>query len=196
MSISKKSPQNTYQFVFLTWTMVTFFSFLLSLIWIEIGEPPDLKIIQGMIGGTIIGSFQALILSRFFPHAWLWILATLIPWGLMGGSQFGVMGWFVPRTELIMIRLQTGLILGGITGVWLGLWQWWVLKPILSNSYLWIIFNGISWSLGLALGWVIGGILLLKTNLFLGEVIGLAIAWLLIGLQTGIGLGYLLRMEN
>ena len=193
-----KSSDNkkTTQFNFLIWTLVTVGAFLCSLIWIEIGEPPDLKILEGMIGGTIIGSFQALILSRFLPHAWLWILATLIPWGLMGGSQFGVMGWFVPRSELMMVRLQTGLILGGITGVWIGLWQWFVLKSLFSKSYLWILFNGISWSSGLAIGWMIGGILLLKTQLFLGEVIGLAIAWLLIGLQTGIGLSYLLRMEN
>ncbi|MGK7942584.1 MAG: hypothetical protein AB4062_20985 [Crocosphaera sp.] len=196
MKLSIIKNKNKIKFNYCIWTIMTVFGFLSSLIWIEIGETPDLKIIQGMIGGTIIGSFQALILSRFFPHAWLWILATLIPWGLMGGSQWGVMGWFVPRTELIMVRLQTGLILGGITGIWVGLWQWFVLKSVLSKSYLWIIFNGISWSLGLAIGWIIGGILLLKTNLFLGEVIGLAIAWFLIGLQTGIALSYLLKMDN
>jgi hypothetical protein len=81
-----------------------------------------------MIGATIIGLFQALLLSRFFPHAWLWILATLIPWGLMGGTEFGVMGWVAPRTDLIIVRLTTGLILGGMTGVWVGIWQWLVLK--------------------------------------------------------------------
>ncbi len=196
MKLSIIENKNTIKFNYLTWTMMTVFGFFCSLIWIEIGEIPDLKMIQAMIGGTIIGSFQALILSRFLPHGWLWILATLISWGLMGGSQLGVMGWFVPRTELIMVRLQTGLILGGITGIWLGLWQWFVLKSIFSKSYLWIIFNGISWAFGLAIGWGIGVILLLKTHLFLGEVIGLAIAWFLIGLQTGIAFSYLLRMNN
>ena len=31
------------------------------------------------------------------------------------------------------------------------------------------------------------------THLFLGEVIGLVIAWLLVGIQTGIALSYLLQ---
>jgi hypothetical protein len=31
------------------------------------------------------------------------------------------------------------------------------------------------------------------THLFLGEVMGLAIAWLLVGIQTGIALSYLLQ---
>ncbi|MGB5596689.1 MAG: hypothetical protein WBM62_22030 [Crocosphaera sp.] len=196
MRLSVAQIQNkslSTRFYWLQWTMVTLIGFLFSLIWIEIGEPPDLQILQGMIGATIIGLLQALLLSRFFPHAWLWMLATLIPWGLMSGSQFGVMGWFAPRSELIMVRLTTGLILGGMTGIWVGIWQWLVLKTILSKSYLWIIFSGISWALGLSIGWIIGGVLRSMTHLFLGEVIGLAIAWLLVGIQTGIALGYLLQ---
>ena len=101
----------------LQWTMVTLIGFLFSLIWIEIGEPPDLQILQGMMGATIIGLFQSLLLSSLFPHAWLWILATLIPWGFISGSQLGVIGWFAPRTDLIMVRLTTGLMLGGMTGI-------------------------------------------------------------------------------
>ncbi len=180
------------QFNYLSWTGVTIIGFLFSLIWVQIGELPDLKILQAMIGATIIGFLQALILSRFFAHSWLWILCTLIPWILMAETSLGVVGWFAPRTELIMVRLTTGLKLGSIAGIWLGLWQWLVLQSVLSKSYLWIFFSSISWSLGLSIGWMIGGILYSVTHLFLGEVIGLIVVWILVGTQTGIVLYYLL----
>ncbi|EAZ93947.1 hypothetical protein CY0110_19167 [Crocosphaera chwakensis CCY0110] len=134
-----------------------------------------------------------MVLSRLFTHAWLWILSTFIAWTLMGGSSFGVIGWFAPRTNLIIIRLTTGLILGGITGIWVGFWQWFVLKSVLPKSYLWILLSGISWSLSLSIGWIIGGILHSVTHLFLAEVIGLIIVWLLVGMLTGIALSYLLK---
>ncbi len=181
------------QFNYYYWTGVTLIGFLCSLVWVEIGEVPDLTPFQAMIGATVISCFQALVLSRFFTHTWLWIVSTFIAWTLMGGSSFGVMGWFTPRTELMMVRLTTGLILGGLTGIWVGFWQWLVLKPVVSKSYLWILFSGISWSLGLSTGWIIGGILLSITNLFLGEVIGLIVVWILVGIQTGIALSYLLQ---
>lgn len=184
------------QFNYLSWAGVTLIGFLCSLVWVEIGEVPDLTPFQGMIGATIIGCFQALVLSRFFVHSWLWIVSTFIAWTLMGGSSFGVMGWFTPRTELIMVRLTTGLILGGLAGIWVGFWQWLVLKPVVPKSYLWILFSGMSWSLGLSLGWIIGGILLSTTNLFLGEVIGLIFVWILVGIQTGIALSYLLQKSR
>ncbi|WP_107671154.1 hypothetical protein [Cyanothece sp. BG0011] len=180
-------------FNYLSWTGVTLIGYLCSLVWVEIGEVPDLQIFHAMIGATIIGCFQALVLSRVFAHPWLWILSTFVAWTLMGISSVGVMGWFAPRTDLIVVRLTTGLMLGSLTGVWVGFWQWLILKPVLSKSYLWILFSGISWSLSLSIGWIIGGILHSITHLFLGEVIGLIILWLLVGMFTGIALSYLLK---
>lgn len=184
---------STLQFSYLSWTGVTVIGFLCSLVWVEVGEVPDLNLFQAMIGATIIACFQALLLSRFFAHAWLWILSTFMAWTLMGASAFGVIGWFAPRTELIMVRWTTGLMLGSITGIWVGFWQWLILKPVLSKSYLWILFSSMSWSLGLSIGWIVGGILRSITHLFLGEVMGLIVVWILVGMQTGIGLSYLLQ---
>ncbi len=189
----KRKNSLVLEFNYLHWTGVTLIGFLCSLVWVEIGEVPDLNPFQAMVGATLIGCFQALVVSRFFTHAWLWILSTFVAWTLMGTSSFGVIGWFAPRTNLIMVRLTTGLILGGITGIWVGFWQWFILKPVLSKSYLWILFSGISWSLSLSIGWIIGGILYSITHLFLGEVIGLIILWLLVGMFTGMALSYLLQ---
>ncbi|ACB53321.1 conserved hypothetical protein [Crocosphaera subtropica ATCC 51142] len=194
--IQNRKNSSGFQFNCLNWTGVTLIGFLCSLVWIEIGEVPDLNPFQAMIGATIIGCFQALVLSRFLTHPWLWILSSIMAWTLMGGSSFGLIGWFAPRTNLIMVRLTTGLILGSVTGIWVGFWQWFILKPVLSKSYLWILFSGISWSLSLSIGWIIGGILRSATHLFLGEVIGLIIVWLLVGIQTGIVLSYLLQQSG
>lgn len=180
------------QFNYLNWTGVTIAGFLCSLVWVEIGELPDLNVVHAMIGATIIGCFQALILSRFLNRSWLWILSTFIAWTLMGETSFGVIGWFAPRTNLIMVRLTTGLILGSLTGIWVGCCQWVILKYVLSQSYLWILFSGISWSLGLSIGWILGGFLSSVTHLFLGEVIGLVIVWALVGMFSGISFSYLL----
>jgi hypothetical protein len=181
------------KFYWLEWAIGTVIAFLISLIWLEIGEPPDLGTIQGTIGGVMIGSAQTLILSRWLPQAWLWMLTTLIAWGLMAGSQLGAIGWVAPRTDSFIIRLVLGALLGAITGLWLGVWQWLVLRQKLTGSQWWIIINSLSWAVGLSLGWFIGGILRSLTHWFLGDVIGLVIAWLLIGIQTGLGLTYLLE---
>lgn len=183
------------QFDWLSWTVVTLVGFVLSLVWLEIGEPPDLGTLQGTIGGTLIGLSQALILSRWFPQAWLWILATLIPWGLLAGSQLGAIGWVAPRTELLSVRLTTGILLGGITGTWIGLWQWFILREKFPKSYLWIMISGVSWAVGLSIGWLVGGIVRSQTHFFLGEVVGLGITWTLVGLQTGLALRLLLRKD-
>ncbi|MDJ0598022.1 MAG: hypothetical protein QNJ37_04180 [Crocosphaera sp.] len=196
-SITRNRHQSLLlQFNYLAWTGVTVIGFLSSLVWIEIGEVPDLNVFHAMLGATIIGFFQALILSRFVARAWLWILFTFIAWSLMGASSFGAIGWFTPRTDFITVRLTTGLRLGGITGIWVGFWQWLSLRPVVSKSYLWILISGISWSLGLSIGWIIGGILHSITHLFLGEVIGLVIVWILVGIQTGIALSYLLNQRE
>ena len=77
-----------------------------------------------------------------------------------------------------------------------GFWQWFILKPVVSKSYLWILFSGISWSLGLSIGWIIGRILHSITNIFLGEVVGLIFVWILVGMQTGIALSCLLQKSG
>ena len=53
------------QFNSLSWIGFTVVGFMSSLVWVQIGEVDDLKLLQAMIGVTIIACFQALVLSRF-----------------------------------------------------------------------------------------------------------------------------------
>ena len=61
-----RKQSSPLQFNYLSWTGLTLMGFLCSLVWIEMGEVPDLTPFQAMIGATTISCFQALVLSSFF----------------------------------------------------------------------------------------------------------------------------------
>jgi hypothetical protein len=172
----------------LQWVLGTFLGFFLSLLFVEVGEKAELGAIEGIVGGAIIGLMQTLAFSQWLPLAWLWMLANAIAWGLLGLSDFGAIGWYAPRTDLLGIRLTDGAMFGAIAGLWLGIWQWLILRKYLFDAWRWILVNLGSWSLALAVGWGLGGILRAITNLFVSEVIGLAIAWTIVSSTTGLAL--------
>ncbi|MGK7875964.1 MAG: hypothetical protein AB4426_22505 [Xenococcaceae cyanobacterium] len=177
----------------LQWALVTFFGFLVSLFLVEVGERPDLDPMEGAIGGAVIGLAQSLVLSQRISQAWWWILASLVSWGLMTGSGFGAIGWFAPGTEILSIRLLCGAVFGAICGLWLGVGQWLVLRKEVPASWRWIVTTAVCWSIGLSLGWTVGGVLHLLTRFFLGEVVGLALTWVIVGAMTGVALIGLLQ---
>jgi hypothetical protein len=172
----------------LKWTGATFSGFLLSLLFIEIGQRGELKTLDAMSGGTIIGLTQGLVLSQFFPNTWLWIFVNLIGWGLLAGGDLGVIGWVAPNSMFLNVRLMYGLMFGAIAGLWLGLWQWIVLRNYFHKAWHWLWIMLVAWGLGLSIGWGLGGILRSITRLFIGEVIGLSVTWLIVGLVTGLGM--------
>lgn len=51
-----------------------------------------------------------------------------------------------------------------------------------------------AWTIGLPIGWGVGGVLRQSTSLFLSEVVGLAVAWMTIAAITGIALIWLERL--
>jgi hypothetical protein len=173
---------------FLQWLLGTFLGFVVSLGFVEIGARSELGAIDAMIGGAIIGLVQTLALSSWFPQAWLWMLVNTIAWGLLGLSDFGAIGWYAPLTESFNVRLAYGAMFGAIAGMWLGIWQWWVLRKYLFEAWRWIIVNLASWSIGLSVGWAFGGMVRTATNLFFGEVIGLALTWCIVSVITGLAM--------
>jgi hypothetical protein len=178
------------------WALGTSLGFLASLLLVEIGERSELGAIEGTLGGLMIGITQALILRQWFSKTWLWIFANAIAWGLMAGGGFGALGWVAPSTQLLGMRLAFGAWLGALGGSWLGIWQWLVLRQSVSASWRWIAIMLLSWSVALSLGWTLGGLLRDRTHLFLGEVLGLMVAWIIVGIMTGIALMGLLRQRK
>jgi len=90
-------------------------------------------------------------------------------------------------------RLVYGVVDGATLGLILGMAQWWVLRQYVSKAWGWIVANILYWSIGLAVGWIVGGILRRFTHLFLSEVLGLGVTWMLVAGLTGITLIRLLR---
>jgi hypothetical protein len=53
---------------------------------------------------------------------------------------------------------------------------------------VWILTSALGWGVGLAIGWSVGGILRLKSHLFLSELVGLTLAWVVVAAITGVTL--------
>lgn len=179
----------------LQWLFATFGGFLVSLCLIEVDVRPYIGFQEGAIGGAVIGLAQGLILvQRSKKMAVGWMLASIVSWGLIGASNFGAVGWMAPRTLRLEPRIIFGLLNGLQVGVLLGIGQWFVLRAHLRKASLWILLSVGAWTIGLPIGWAVGGVLRHATRLFLSEVVGLAVAWLAIAAITGIALIWLEKL--
>ena len=170
------------------WVLVTFGGFVVSLLFIEIGEKPDIGALEGVTGGAAIGLAQFLILRQRISPAWGWILASILTWGFMGGSGLGAVGWVAPRTGNIALRAVYGTIHGAQLGMWMGASQWWILRNKIPKASRWIWISSFGWAIAMSLGWIVGGIFRLAFRLFMGEIVGLGVAWLVVSITTGVAL--------
>lgn len=178
-------PKNTkYSFTCL-WTLATFSGFLLSLLLIEIGEQPDIGVVEAAIGGFAIALPQGCLFKE--PILCIrWILSSLLGWSLITAIGIGGLGWFVFSTQFLPLRILYGAIYGGLGGLGIGLTQWLAISQPASVAWRWIFVSSASWAIAIPFGSAAGIVLRRFTHLFLGEVIGLAITWLLVGILTGI----------
>ncbi|MBD2448851.1 hypothetical protein H6G76_17150 [Nostoc sp. FACHB-152] len=176
----------------LQWAIATVGGFLLSLWWIEIGEKSDVGIAQASFGGLAIAFPQSLILRHNILSG-RWVLATLLAWATMTAIGLGAVGWIVPTTQNIALRLLWGTTLGTVGGFAIGIAQWTAIPKSVALSWQWILISAISWAIAVPIGSTIGIILLRLTRLFLGEVAGLAITWILVAILTGINAYRLLQ---
>lgn len=172
------------------WVFVTLVGFLLSLYWVEVGERPDLRALQGAIGGAAIGVAQWFVLRKQFYQAWWWVLASIVSWGLVGSSSLGALGWFAPKATNLSVRLIYGAANGAVVGILIGVVQWLFLRKQSIRAWSWIVGSIVGWAVGLSLGWLLGGVLRSLTGLFLGEVVGLAWGWVVVAAITGVPLCY------
>jgi hypothetical protein len=177
----------------LLWSFTTLGSFTLSLFVIEIGEKPDVELLEAAIGGFAIALPQCYLLRRtILPLSW--IISTMLGWVIITLIGVGAVGWFVLSTEFLYFRIFFGMIAGGIGGLVIGITQWWLAIPSsLPWGWCWMFLSSASWALALSIGSAFGIIALHFTQLFLSEVAGLAITWLLVGIFTGTGAYRFLR---
>lgn len=178
------------------WTIHTLIGFLLSLLLIEIGERPDIGVLEGLIGGTIMGILQWMVLRPHLKQSGWWIAISAISWAIMGWSGLGAIGWIAPRTLNISVRLLYGFWEGAKVGFVLGVGQYVLLSHQVPQAWRWIIASVLDWAIALACGWALGGLLRLQFSQFLGDVIGLGCVWLLVGGLTGFALTLLLNRRK
>lgn len=171
----------------LLWIIATFGGFLGSLFFIEIGEKPDIGITQAAIGGLAIALPQSIIL-RETVFSVKWVLSTAVAWAAIAAIGVGAIGWIIMPT-----RLLPGAIYGAMGGFGIGLAQWLAINQPVRWAWLWIFVSSVSWAVAIPLGSAVGIFLHRLTRLFLGEVVGLAITWLVVATVTGINAYKLLK---
>lgn len=178
----------------LQWILVTLGAFLISLCLIEVDVRPHIKATEGVIGGAIVGLAQGMVLEERSKNiAPWWVFMSIVSWGLIGASHFGAIGWMAPRTLRLEPRIIFGLLNGLQVGALLGIGQWLVLRQRCEKALISIPIVAISWAIGLVIGWSVGGVLHQATRLFLSELVGLAVAWVVISAITGFAL---VRLNN
>ncbi|NET01284.1 MAG: hypothetical protein F6K62_18905 [Sphaerospermopsis sp. SIO1G2] len=159
--------------------------FILSLFIIEIGEKPDLEVMEAGFGALIIALPQSYLLrTKVLPFSW--IISTILGWVLITIMSLGTLGWFVLSTQFLSFRIFYGIISGGIGGLVIGMTQWWLaIPPSLCWGWCWMFFNSAIWAIAFSLGSVVGKISYNLTHMFWGEIVGLGFTWLVVSILTG-----------
>ncbi|UKO96407.1 hypothetical protein [Nostoc sp. UHCC 0870] len=178
--ISAKTPLK----FMLLWILANFGGFLGSLFWIEIGERGEIGVVQAAIGGLAIALPQSLILKETI-FTIKWIILTLAAWVLLTTIGIGAVGWSVHSSDILPLRLYFGAIHGAVGGFAISLAQSLAIRQSVSWAWQWIIVSSLSWAVALPVGYAVGITLHRLTRLFLGEVVGLAITWLMVAILTG-----------
>ncbi|MGB3299796.1 MAG: hypothetical protein WBA76_16130 [Phormidesmis sp.] len=178
--------------LWLGWTGLTWLAFLVSLLFIEVGGRNDLSGIDGLLGGALIGSAQWLVLRGHVQRAYRWIVVSVLIWGALAFVDVGAIGWMAPDIPFdangLFLRSRLGLFYGGYVGLILGLGQWWVMHRQMVQAWRWIPLTVGIWAVAIALGWLVGGAVRAASHLFVGEVVGLMVAWGAIAPLSGIGI--------
>ncbi len=174
------------------WTIATLSGFLLSLFVIEIGEKQDISVFQAAFGGLAIALSQSLILRQPI-FSYQWVLSSLLGWAIITATGIGAVGWIISTTQVWPVRLLWGAFDGAIAGFGIGFAQWLAIYQQMPSAWRWIFISAASWFVAVPVGSAVGSILHHFTQLFLGEVVGLVITWLVVAILTGINAYKLLK---
>ncbi len=101
-------------------------------------------IIDSFVAGLIIGGIEWYFLQKYFEWPKAWIVATVIGFTLSRVWLNFTLEWFHFLLGLISIEVGVFLINAAVSGVLLGIAQWFVLRGKIDNAYLWILASLIS----------------------------------------------------
>jgi serine/threonine-protein kinase len=122
-------------------------------------------LLSGLIGGTVVGAAQWLLLRRRLPNALGWIAASAIGWAI---------GWAVGGIVAVAAFYQ--IIIGAVGGACAGIAQWQVLQRHVPDSFWWIVASATGW----AAGWAVSdGLFGLGHGAVAGALTGVLLLWLL-----------------
>lgn len=178
--------------LWLGWAGLTWLAFLVSLLFIEIGEKNDVSVLDGLLGGFIVGLAQWQVLRVHLSGVRCWIMVSTLSWGGLALFPIGAVGWITPSTSDLVSRMLQGAFYGGYVGLVLGLAQWWMIRRQVALAWRWVPLNSGIWSVAIACGWLFGGELRAVSGLFVSDVIGLVVAWGAIAALSGLGIVSLL----
>jgi hypothetical protein len=136
----------------------------------------------GVVDGLILGAFQWLPLRRRVAKAGFWILATALGMGaalaLFWWILDPVTGLLWPRGGSIQSIFWLGLVDRGLSGTFLGVSQWVVLRAGRRRSGWWILAMALSMVGAWCLRWFVNSG---AAFLFLGAASGVVLVFLLAG---------------
>ena len=135
-----------------------------------------------VVGVTVAGVLQWLVLRQRMARAAWWIVASLVSGIVAGGVIYGVGGDAGFSAEVAR-DLDVGWVVeAGLYGVVLGMLQWLVLRGQVALSGLWVLASTVGWIVGDpvcsslmdfgALSWVVFGAVY-------SAITGIVLVWLL-----------------
>ncbi|MEH2292485.1 hypothetical protein [Nostoc sp.] len=113
---------------------------------------------SNVVFAVIFAADQSLVLSRYLP-SWQWIFATSVGWLIANGVSTA---WINDISSIVSSSLEDTLILGFlsaiayiISGIWLGICQWLVLRRYTAGIWWWNFLPSISFLLISILVWLL-----------------------------------------
>jgi hypothetical protein len=146
-------PRSTRRKFFLQFTFMTLLGWVVGGIASRaIAENFLLTYLSGIVFALIFGADQALVLRRYVSP-WLWMLATSFGWLISDGVKEAWINYIqtiaasLNRSlsfEEIFILSVLSTLAYILSGIWLGLFQWLVLRRYVTGAWWWNFLPSIS----------------------------------------------------
>jgi hypothetical protein len=95
--------------------------------------------LAGAISGSVLGLAQWLALRRIGAD-FRWIIATAVGLSIGLGLAYVLFEYGDSIADLALV--------GGLSGLGIGIAQWWVLRELVDGSLVWIPATAVAWALG------------------------------------------------